>query len=161
MSSDNDNAYFAHQEAPLPIRGTEGVVVNFGKCCYPIPGDPIIGIMTSGKGLVIHRDTCRNIDRKNILKDKWIAVSWSDHPEQDFTVGIRAQTENQRGVLANLASRIADENSNIENISFEDNDDATTTLNFLIGVKDRIHLARIMRILRASPYVFKVSRIRA
>ena len=90
-----------------------------------------------------------------------MVVAWSDTPKQDFTVGLRAQTENQRGVLANLASRIARENSNIENISFEDNDDASTTLTFIIGVKDRNHLARIMRILRASPYVFKVTRMRA
>ena len=161
LDSEKKAVYKGREETPLPIKGTEGLVVNFGKCCYPIPGDPIIGIMTAGKGLVIHRDNCRNIDRKHVLKDKWIVVSWSDSPEQDFTVGIRAQTENQRGVLANLASRIAQEHSNIENISFEDNDDASTTLSFYIGVKDRIHLARIMRILRASPYVFKVTRIRA
>ncbi|MEM8844415.1 MAG: bifunctional (p)ppGpp synthetase/guanosine-3',5'-bis(diphosphate) 3'-pyrophosphohydrolase [Pseudomonadota bacterium] len=161
LDSDKKAEYKSDDETPLAIVGTEGLLVNFGKCCHPIPGDPIIGIMTAGKGLVIHRDTCRNIDRNNALKDKWIAVSWSDSQEQDFTVAVRAQTENQRGVLANLASRIAEEDSNIVDISFEDNDDASTTLTFLIDVKDRNHLARIIRVIRASPYVFKVSRMRA
>jgi len=149
------------KNAPLAIRGTEGVVVNFGKCCNPIPGDQIIGVMTSGKGLVIHRERCRNIDRKNAFKDKWVTVSWAEQLEQDFLATLRVETVNQRGVLATLAARIADAGSNIDDISFEDKDDKSTTISFAIAVRDRKQLANIIRTLRANPNVLKASRINA
>ncbi|MFK7795373.1 MAG: bifunctional (p)ppGpp synthetase/guanosine-3',5'-bis(diphosphate) 3'-pyrophosphohydrolase [Gammaproteobacteria bacterium] len=145
---------------PLAIRGTEGVVVNFGKCCSPIPGDQIIGIMTSGKGLVIHRERCRNIDRKNAFKDKWVTVSWAEDHEQDFVATVRVETINQRGVLATLAARIAAAGSNIDDIVFEDKDDKSTTITFAIGVRDRKQLASIIRTLRSNPNVLKASRMR-
>lgn len=148
------------RQRPLAIHGTEGVLVNFAKCCLPIPGDPIIGTMTSGKGLVIHRESCRNVDRKNALKDKWIPVSWSEHASQQFIAEVRAQTANQRGVLAALAARIADAGSNIENIVFEERDGTSTTITFMFGVHDRKHLAKIIRTLRSAPNVFKVARTR-
>ena len=145
---------------PLAIKGTEGVVVNFGRCCHPIPGDQIIGIMTAGKGLVIHRARCRNVDRKNAFKDKWITVSWADESAQDFVASIRVETVNQRGVLATLAARIADAGSNIDDIVFEDKDDKSTTITFSIGVRDRKHLASIIRALRTNPNVLKAARLR-
>ena len=149
-----------NQDVPLSIQGTEGVVVNYGKCCHPIPGDPIIGLMTKGKGLVIHRETCKNFDRKNVFKDKAITVSWSKDHSKDFTVEVRVQTANQRGVLATLAAKIANEESNIEHLEVEDQDDASTTITFLLSVKDRKHLARILRVLRNIQHVFKVTRMR-
>jgi len=145
---------------PLAIRGTEGVVVNFGKCCSPIPGDQIIGVMTAGKGLVIHRERCRNIDRKNAFKDKWVTVSWAEEHEQDFVATVRVETINQRGVLATLAARIAAAGSNIDDIIFEDKDGKSTTITFAIGVRDRKQLASIIRTLRTNPNVLKASRIR-
>tara|TARA_R110002049_G_scaffold252264_1_gene427172 strand:+ start:311449 stop:313632 length:2184 start_codon:yes stop_codon:yes gene_type:complete len=148
------------KETALAIRGTEGVVVNFGKCCSPIPGDQIIGIMTSGKGLVIHRERCRNIDRKNAFKDKWVTVSWAEDHEQDFVATVRVETINQRGVLATLAARIAAAGSNIDDIVFEDKDGKSTTITFAIGVRDRKQLASIIRTLRSNPNVLKASRMR-
>lgn len=148
------------RQNPLAIHGTEGVVVNYAKCCLPIPGDPIIGTMTSGKGLVIHRESCRNVDRKNANKDKWLSLSWSEEHRQEFIAEVRAQTANQRGVLATLASRIAEAGSNIENIEFEERDGTSTTLTFMFGVRDRKHLAKIIRTLRSAPNVFKVARTR-
>ena len=148
------------KKIPLAIRGTEGVVVNFGKCCSPIPGDQIIGIMTSGKGLVIHRERCRNIDRKNAFKDKWVTVAWAEDHEQDFVAAVRVETVNQRGVLATLAARIAAAGSNIDDIVFEDKDDKSTTITFAIGVRDRKQLASIIRTLRSNPNVLKASRMR-
>ena len=145
---------------PLAIRGTEGVVVNFGKCCNPIPGDQIIGIMTAGKGLVIHRSRCRNIDRKNAFKDKWVSVSWAHEQAQDFIADIRVETINQRGVLAKLASKIAAAGSNIDDIVFADKDDKSTSITFSVGVRDRKHLAGIIRTLRANTHVLKASRMR-
>jgi GTP pyrophosphokinase len=150
----------SNKKVPLAIRGTEGVVVNFGRCCSPIPGDQIIGIMTAGKGLVIHRERCRNIDRKNAFKDKWVTVSWAEEHEQDFVASVRVETINQRGVLATLAARIAAAGSNIDDIVFEDKDDKSTTITFAIGVRDRKQLASIIRTLRANPNVLKASRMR-
>ena len=145
---------------PIAIRGTEGAVVSFAKCCHPIPGDPVVGSMTSGKGLVVHRETCRNVIRKNDLSKGWVPVSWEDNPSGDFTAEVRLQTANQRGMLATLASRIAGQESNIENIVFDERDGTVTTITFLLGARNRVHLASIMRVLRNIPNVFKVTRTR-
>ena len=92
ISADKTKNRSIRKQVPLSIQGTEGVVVNYGNCCHPIPGDPIIGIMTRGKGLVVHRETCRNFDSKNVFKDKGITLSWSDDHIQDFHVEVRVQT---------------------------------------------------------------------
>lgn len=160
IHQEQEKSELINRDIPLSIQGTEGVVVNYGKCCHPIPGDPIIGLMTKGKGLVIHREICKNFDRKNIFKDKAITVSWSSDHSKDFIVEVRVQTVNQRGVLATLAAKIANEESNIEHLAVEDLDDTSTTITFLLSVKDRIHLARILRVLRNSQHVFKVTRMR-
>jgi guanosine-3',5'-bis(diphosphate) 3'-pyrophosphohydrolase len=144
----------------LAILGTEGMVVSFAKCCHPIPGDPIVGLMSAGRGLVIHRGACRNVLPHRDKPDKWIQVFWSAEPGGEYTTGIRVQSANQRGVLAALASKISDEGSNIENVSFEERDGITTTLIFLLTVTSRRHLARIMRVIRATPEVYRVQRAR-
>lgn len=161
IHQEQEKSELINRDIPLSIQGTEGVVVNYGKCCHPIPGDPIIGLMTKGKGLVIHREICKNFDRKNVFKDKAITVSWSSDHSIDFNVEVRVQTANQRGVLATLAAKIANEESNIEHLEVEDLDDASTTITFLLSVKDRKHLAKILRVLRNSQHVFKVTRMRS
>lgn len=150
----------AKGQSPLAIKGTEGVVVNFAKCCHPIPGDPIIGIMTAGKGLVIHRGSCRNIDRKHAYKDKWISVSWSDDPAEEFTAEVRVESAHQRGMLATLANRIADAESNIENIIFDERDGTSITVTIQFAVKDRKHFAKILRVIRSVPNIYKALRTR-
>jgi GTP pyrophosphokinase len=145
---------------PLAIKGTEGMVVNFGKCCHPIPGDPIVGIMSGGRGLVIHRENCRNVGGYRDSPEKWVQVLWSDDPNSEFTAAIRVQSANQRGVLAILAAKISDKGSNIEHISFAQHDGSTTTMTFLLTAKNRKHLARIMRIVRNTPEVYRVARAR-
>jgi GTP pyrophosphokinase len=145
---------------PLAIKGTEGVVVSFARCCNPIPGDPIVGVMSAGRGMVIHREGCRNVAEYRDKPDKWIPVQWSNDLEGEFPATIRAYTINQRGVLATLASKIADMGSNIENVSFDERDGTSITLTFALTVKNRVHLARIMRRIRAVPEVMKVMRAR-
>ncbi len=145
---------------PLAIRGTEGMVVSFGKCCLPIPGDPIVGVMSAGRGLVIHRDSCRNVAVHRDKPDKWIHVFWSPEPARDFTTAIRVQSVNQRGVLAVLAAKLSDEGCNIENVSFEERDGITTTIIFVLTIQNRKHLARIMRVVRNTPEVSRVQRAR-
>ena len=144
---------------PLAIRGTEGMVVNYGKCCHPIPGDSIIGIMTAGRGLVVHRVKCRNTKHKKQSRDKWIQVYWAGDTNEEFTAEVSIQTSNERGVLAIVAAKISNEKSNIENIVFEDKFGATTTILISLTVKNRDHLARIIRAIRNTPKIFKVKRI--
>ncbi len=144
---------------PIAIKGTEGMVVSYGKCCHPIPGDSIIGIMTAGRGLVVHYVKCRNIRREKPSRDKWINVYWANNSGGEFTAEISIKTANERGVLAVVAAKISDLDSNIENIVFEEKYGTTTTITVLLTVKGRDHLARIMRAIRKTPNIYKVKRI--
>jgi GTP pyrophosphokinase len=143
---------------PLAIRGTEGMVVNYGKCCYPIPGDAVIGIMNAGRGLVVHHIKCKNTKRKTTSRDKWIHVYWSNEVAGDFAAEISIRTANEPGVLAVVAATISDAGSNIENIVFDEKLGATTLITVLLTVTDRVHLARIMRSIRNIPQIYKVKR---
>jgi GTP pyrophosphokinase len=144
---------------PLAIRGTEGMVVSFAKCCHPIPGDAIIGIMTAGKGLVVHNIKCINTKRKTTSRDKWIHVYWANEINNEFTAEISIRTANEPGVLAVVASTISDAGSNIENIVFDEKLGSTTMITVLLTVEDRNHLARIMRSIHNIPQIYKVKRI--
>nr|WP_232225048.1 bifunctional GTP diphosphokinase/guanosine-3',5'-bis pyrophosphate 3'-pyrophosphohydrolase [Acidihalobacter ferrooxydans] len=145
---------------PMAIRGSEGMVLTYAKCCHPIPGDPIIGILSAGRGLVIHRDNCRNVAELRGKPDRCMALQWADETSGEFNAAVRVQAANQRGLLAEVASRIADAGSNIDNVSFEERDSVLTTITFVISVRDRVHLARVMRRVRAIPAVNKISRLR-
>ncbi len=143
----------------LAIKGTEGMVVNYGRCCRPIPGDPISGLFSPGKGIVVHRQGCRNLGDFQQHKDQWLDLEWSTQPTGDFYTEIRVDVGNQRGVLASLAAAIAELVSNIENIQSREKDGHNTSLDFLISVRDRPHLARIMRRLRQIPRVMRIQRL--
>lgn len=142
---------------PLAIKGTEGTVVNFARCCRPIPGDAILAQLTSGKGIVVHRTTCKNLRDRNA--DRVLDVIWADGVDQDFQAEIRLESKNQRGVLATIAATIADNNSNISNVSLDEREGNITTMSFVVGVRNRIHLARVMRRLRCLPQVLRISRV--
>lgn len=141
---------------PLVIKGTEGMVVRFAKCCRPIPGDEITAVFNPGKGLVVHRQECPNLERRT--DGSWLDVAWEDAIEGDFSSEIRVAVGNQRGVLATVAAAIAETGSNIENVSIDERDGLTSTLNFVIEVKDRKHLANVMRHVRALPKVLRIFR---
>ncbi|MBV1883514.1 MAG: bifunctional GTP diphosphokinase/guanosine-3',5'-bis pyrophosphate 3'-pyrophosphohydrolase [Pseudomonadales bacterium] len=146
---------------PLAIRGTEGMLVNFGRCCRPIPGDQVIGFLSSGRGMVIHVNTCRNV--REAIKDnpeKCLPVAWDERLDRDFTVELRVELENNRGVLAAIATIIADGDSNIETINMGDKDGSLSTVNLGIIVKNRVHLAGIIKRLRNSKVVSKITRIK-
>ncbi len=144
---------------PLSIKGTEGLVINFPKCCYPIPGDPIHGFVTSGRGIVIHRQTCKNIAEYKNHQEKWIQVEWEADIDRDFQVIIRLNSSNQRGVLANVAATIADAGANIEKVEMMERDDRYAYQKFTIDVKDRIHLADVIRKIRSIKSVSQITRI--
>ena len=144
----------------LAVRGTEGLVLKYGRCCYPIPGDPILGLLSAGRGLVVHRENCRNLGEQRDRSDRTVTLEWSNEPGAEFTVAIRAQTANRRGALAEMAAVIADHGSNIEHISFNERDGHTTAMTFVLTVRDRHHLAQIIRSLRRLNDVLRVQRTR-
>ncbi|MCB1778230.1 MAG: RelA/SpoT family protein, partial [Candidatus Competibacteraceae bacterium] len=143
---------------PLLIKGTEGAVVSFGKCCRPLPGDTIIGYLNTGRGIVIHRDNCKNVASYKKNPDKWIEVEWEQHTSVDFTAELRLDVTNKRGVLATIAAAISATDSNIETINTSERDGNMTTVHLLLDVHDRSHLARVIRQLRTVPEVQKVAR---
>ncbi|MFQ5642516.1 MAG: bifunctional GTP diphosphokinase/guanosine-3',5'-bis pyrophosphate 3'-pyrophosphohydrolase [Thiogranum sp.] len=143
---------------PLAIRGTEGMVVHFARCCRPIPGDAIVGFISAGRGLVIHTETCNNLSEYRSRPDKWIDVEWQTDIEGEFAAEIRVDVSNQKGVLATIAAEISEAGSNIENVSIEDRDGLDTSMNFTVTVHDRRHLARVIRCIRKLPPVLRISR---
>ncbi|MDD3482479.1 bifunctional (p)ppGpp synthetase/guanosine-3',5'-bis(diphosphate) 3'-pyrophosphohydrolase [Azovibrio restrictus] len=147
----------------LVIRGTEGIAIQLAKCCQPIPGDPIIGSIKKGQGLVVHTHDCPVIRKSRSHEPhKWIDVEWEPSPGSLFEVRIDVEVKNARGVLAQVASAIADSGSNIENVSMEgDPEKLFTRLHFSIQVGGRVHLAHVMRNLRTIPNVVRISRQRS
>jgi len=146
------------KRASLVIAGTEGMVVSYAKCCYPIPGDDVMGYLTAGRGVVIHRNNCGNLSNFRKQPEKWITVSWEEKIDREFHTQIQAETRNRTGVLAEVAATIADCGSNIEQVEVLSRHEDCSVLTFLLQVKDRNHLARIMRNVRKMKSVLRVSR---
>ncbi len=144
--------------ASLVIAGTEGMVVSYAKCCYPLPGDDVMGYLTAGRGIVIHRNNCGNLSNFRKQPEKWIAVSWEKDIDRDFHCQIQCETRNRTGVLAEVAATIADSGSNIEQVEVISRNEDVSVLTFLLQVHDRIHLAQIMRNVRKMPNVIRVQR---
>jgi len=148
-------------KSSVTIRGTEGMAVQLATCCRPIPGDPIVGSIKKGQGLVVHQSDCPSIarSRKN-EPDQWLDVEWDLRTTRLFQAAINVTVENQRGVLARVASQIAEAGSNIDSIAMEDDRAVFTTMHFVLEVANRQHLARVMRALRRLPDVKKLARVK-
>ncbi|ATZ96421.1 MULTISPECIES: bifunctional GTP diphosphokinase/guanosine-3',5'-bis pyrophosphate 3'-pyrophosphohydrolase [Dickeya] len=144
----------------LPIKGADGVLITFAKCCRPIPGDPIIAHVSPGKGLVIHHESCRNIRGYQKEPEKFMAVEWDEVTEQEFMTEIKVDMFNHQGALANLTAAISASNSNIQSINTEERDGRVYSAFIRLTTRDRIHLANIMRKIRVMPDVIKVNRNR-
>jgi len=144
--------------APLAIAGTEGLLVNYARCCFPIPNDPIMAYLSSGRGVVIHRDSCPNLAGFRKQPDKWLSVSWEKKLDRLFSSEIRVEVANRMGVLAAVAASIAGTETNIDHVSLVERDVDTSTLIFELQVRDRKQLARVMRMIRNMPDVMKVHR---
>ena len=142
----------------VAISGTEGVVVTYARCCRPIPGDPILGFLSAGRGIVVHTEDCRNVASFRKRPEKWIDVQWEKVVKGVFPVNVRVIVKNQRGVLASVASAIADMESNIDSVAIDDRDGQCTAMSFTIEVRDRSHLAKIMRRVRAQDSVMRITR---
>ena len=144
--------------ASLVIAGTEGMVVSYGKCCYPIPGDSVMGYLSAGRGVIVHRNNCGNLSNFRKHPEKWLSVSWEDGVDRDFSSQISVDSVSKSGVLAEVAAVIGDSDSNIEQVSVANRHEDCTELTFQLTTKNRTHLARIMRNVRNMPNVLRVSR---
>ena len=143
----------------ITIRGSEGMAVQFAPCCRPIPGDPILGFINKDKGLVVHTHDCPAIRKFRLDPEKWLDVEWEPDSEHLYKANLNLTVANQPGMLAKIASGIADAGSNIDNVSVEEPDGSSyTNLYFTVQVKNRIHLAELMRGLRKIPDVVRINR---
>ena len=147
---------------PVMIRGSEGMAVQFAQCCTPIPGDPIIGLINKGQGMIIHTHDCPSIAKTRADPDKVFDVEWASETKKLFNVSIRLVALNQRGVLAKVAAKIAEANSNIGNVAIAPEEgDRYATMHFTLQIANRLHLAQIMRALRRIPEVIRIARARS
>jgi (p)ppGpp synthase/HD superfamily hydrolase len=147
--------------APLAIAGTEGMVVSYARCCFPIPNDPIMAYLSSGRGVVIHREACGNLRNYRKQPDKWLSVTWQPNVDRLFNVEVRIDVANRMGVLAAIASNIATTETNIEHVAVDERDGDASTLVFDLQVRDRKHLAHVIKNLRKMPEVLRVTRMLA
>lgn len=143
----------------ITIHGTEGMAVQFAPCCRPIPGDPILGFINKDKGLVIHTHDCPSVRKFKLDPDKWLDVEWEPESSHLFKTNLNLTAANQPGMLAKIASGIADAGSNIDSVNVEEADgSAYVNLYFTVQVKNRVHLADLMRGLRKIPDVVRINR---
>ncbi|MCI2243029.1 MULTISPECIES: RelA/SpoT family protein [Xanthomonas] len=147
-----------HSQEKILINGTERGVVSFANCCQPIPGDEIMGYHTAGKGIVVHRLDCPNLAELRKSPERWVPIGWDTSVIGDYDTALVVDVENRTGVLAQLAAAIAQSQSNIERVDYLDRDFNAAVLRFNIQVRDRNHLAEVMRRLRRLNAVQSVRR---
>lgn len=145
-------------QPPLAIAGTEGLVVSYARCCFPIPFDAVVAYLSSGRGIVIHRENCSNVAAFGKQPDKWIPAVWHKDQQRLFNAGLSVEVTNRMGILAQVATEIAGEQSNIVHVNVDSAQGAQSTILFEVQVRDRAHLARLIRAIRGMTDVLKVER---
>jgi GTP pyrophosphokinase len=143
----------------ITLLGTEGMAVQYAKCCHPIPGDPIIAVIKSGQGLIVHTHDCHMLRKGRSGSEEWMDVAWDKNITKLFEVSIKLIVANQRGVLAKVAAAIAEAESNIENVNFT-SEGEYTALYFTLQVSNRLHLASVIRGLRKIQEVIRITRVK-
>ncbi|MDV2078751.1 RelA/SpoT family protein [Marinobacter xestospongiae] len=149
-----------YRRAPVTIRGTEGLLVRFAQCCKPIPGDPVVGVMDFGNGMLIHSDTCERLPESDEARSRLTHLKWAKDITDEFSVELRVELERQRGVIAEVASAVAKADGNIERINVEEQNARLGIVSLVVHVNGRRHLARVMRRIRNIRAVTHISRIR-
>ena len=147
-----------HSQEKILINGTERGVVSFANCCQPIPGDEIMGYHTAGKGIVVHRMDCPNVVEFRKSPERWIPIGWDANVSGDYDASLLIDVENRPGVLAQVATAVAQGKSNIERVEYLERDVNAAVLRFSVQVRDRNHLAEVMRRLRRLSVVHGVRR---
>ena len=138
------------------INGSERGVLSFGNCCNPVPGDDIVGYLSSGKGIVVHRQDCPNLPEYKKTPERIVPIGWDREVSGDYRARLRIVVDNKPGVLATVAAAIAEGDSNIENVEYQERDLQTSSLLFTIEVRNRKHLADVMRRVRRASVVHGV-----
>ncbi|MDP1698377.1 MAG: bifunctional (p)ppGpp synthetase/guanosine-3',5'-bis(diphosphate) 3'-pyrophosphohydrolase [Xanthomonadaceae bacterium] len=141
------------------VSGNERGVITFAACCRPIPGDAIMGYLSSGKGVVVHREECRNVAEFRKTPDRLIAIDWDRQVAGDYHTALRCDVDNKPGVLARVAAAIAERNANIDSVEYRERDDNASVMDFVIEVRDRRHLADVIRRVRRLSVVNGVQRV--
>jgi RelA/SpoT family (p)ppGpp synthetase len=143
---------------PLTVAGTEGLLVTYSRCCRPIPDDAIIAYLSAGRGIIIHRDTCSNVEDYHKHPEKWQPVAWQQDLNRYFSAEVRIEAANKIGMLASISAAIAGTDTNIGHATVEQRDGDVSLIKLEVEVKDRRHLARVVRTIRHMPEVLRVSR---
>jgi RelA/SpoT family (p)ppGpp synthetase len=146
-------------ESPIMIDTREGLIINYARCCHPIPGDSILGHLSPGKGLVVHIDICKNLDEIRTNKEKCIPLNWSSKVKGDFAVAFKVELVSERGIVASLASRISETEATILKIQTEERDSFSMIIDLLIEVRGRLHFAQVIKRIRILKQVQRVYRI--
>jgi RelA/SpoT family (p)ppGpp synthetase len=149
-----------NSNSKLAISGTEGMVTSYARCCHPIPGDPVVGHISSGRGIVIHMDTCRNIADIRNDSNRCIPMDWANGVTGDFTVVLRVEAEHEKGFIASLAALITEADASIEKITTEERDARISQINIELGITNRIHLAKVMRRIKSLKNISRIVRAR-
>ncbi len=147
-------------DSALAIRGTEGLLMTFSKCCHPIPGDPIVGYVSAGRGMIVHTESCKNVADIRHDPKKYVSLRWDPGVQGEFTVELRVEVEHQRGIIATLANTITGTEANIEKMTMSDRDAQFSIVSLTLLVRNRIHLARVMKRVRVIKSVTKVTRVK-
>ena len=146
----------------ITIKGSDGMAIQLASCCHPIPGDPILGFINKDRGLIIHTHDCPAIRKFNLDPDRWLDVEWEANADSLFKINLDVLVWNEKGMLAKIAAVIAESNSNIDNVSLQESDGSKfANINFIVQVKDRIHLADLIRNLRKIDKISRVNRVKA
>jgi (p)ppGpp synthase/HD superfamily hydrolase len=148
----------AASSGPLMIAGTEGLLVTYARCCFPLPNDPIMAYLSAGRGVMIHRQNCGNLAEYRKQPEKWLSVAWEETQGRLFTSEIQLEINNRVGVLAAVASSIAEEQTNIDQVQLEERDSSNSWLRIQLHVRDRHHLAQVIKTIRRMPDVQRVFR---
>ena len=145
---------------PVLIDASDGLLLHYARCCHPIPGDPILGHISPGKGIVIHLESCRNLKEIRSNPEKCMSLNWSPDVRGEFAVELKVEVTPERGFIAALASRMTEKDATIERISVNEKDAFTSIVDVVLTVRDRIHLADILRRARGLKPVRRIYRVK-
>jgi GTP diphosphokinase / guanosine-3',5'-bis(diphosphate) 3'-diphosphatase len=155
---DASNTELATESEPYSIEGSEGMVVIFAECCRPIPKDPIAGVFMLNKGLTVHHDSCKNLNKWRHRTGRYITLNWSNFIAEKFKVEVDIEVNNWQGIVADIAAKIAEEKVNIDDICVGKRDDYYGIIHLLLSVQDRLQLAKVMRRIRLVKGVIRINR---
>jgi GTP pyrophosphokinase/guanosine-3',5'-bis(diphosphate) 3'-pyrophosphohydrolase len=145
-------------ERAVPIIGAAGMLVNYSKCCHPILGDEIVAYISQGKGLTVHREDCPNVRNWEKEPAKYFKVKWDQTADREYITSLKIELINHQGALAKLTHLISQANSNVEHLHTEEKESNLYVITADVTVKNRVHLARIIKRIRIMPDVQRVSR---